>query len=133
MTDYRSPRRLSAPALCPNSANVYYLRIESFWRREAELGKAAENERLKLKATFLNNLGVSSIVTGFIIPYIAYRPPIVEPFDYSKSLLANVGARLLTYENIVGIVTLLSSIFLGCLMAWFFRKFANDIVSQIKD
>ncbi|XIA64898.1 hypothetical protein ACFIOY_40170 [Bradyrhizobium sp. TZ2] len=35
------------------------------------MGKAAENEKLKLRATFLNNVATSVIITGFIVPYYA--------------------------------------------------------------
>jgi hypothetical protein len=35
------------------------------------MGKAARNERRKITATLLNNLGVAFIVAGFLAPYFA--------------------------------------------------------------
>jgi hypothetical protein len=34
------------------------------------MGKAAENERIKLGATFYNNLAVGLTITGLIVPYL---------------------------------------------------------------
>jgi hypothetical protein len=36
------------------------------------MGKAAENEKLKLRATFLNNIATSFLITGFVVPYFAW-------------------------------------------------------------
>ena len=35
------------------------------------MGKAAENERIKLKATWINNVSVGLFLGGFVIPYLA--------------------------------------------------------------
>jgi hypothetical protein len=35
------------------------------------MGKAAENERLKLRATFFNNIAVGAVVGGALLPYLA--------------------------------------------------------------
>jgi hypothetical protein len=37
-----------------------------------DMGKAAENERIKLKATFFNNVSVGLTVTGVFVPYLAF-------------------------------------------------------------
>ena len=34
------------------------------------MGMAAENEKLKLKATFFNNLGVAAVTSGYLVPAI---------------------------------------------------------------
>jgi hypothetical protein len=34
------------------------------------MGKAAENERIKLGATFYNNLAVGLTITGLFVPYL---------------------------------------------------------------
>ncbi|WP_156375739.1 hypothetical protein [Methylobacterium sp. Leaf125] len=36
------------------------------------MGRAADNERLKLKATFFNNIGVSCAVIGVLVPYLRF-------------------------------------------------------------
>jgi hypothetical protein len=38
------------------------------------MGKAADNERIKLKATFYNNMAIALAVGGFFLPYLAYAP-----------------------------------------------------------
>jgi hypothetical protein len=35
------------------------------------MGKAATNERIKLNATFLNNIAVGLVITGILVPYLA--------------------------------------------------------------
>jgi hypothetical protein len=34
------------------------------------MGKAAENERIKLRATFYNNVAVGLVITGMFVPYL---------------------------------------------------------------
>lgn len=34
------------------------------------MGKAADNERIKLKAAFYNNLAVGTVIAGLTVPYI---------------------------------------------------------------
>jgi hypothetical protein len=36
------------------------------------MGKAAENERIKLRATFYNNLAVGLALAGVLIPYLGF-------------------------------------------------------------
>jgi hypothetical protein len=36
------------------------------------MGKAAENERTKLRATFYNNLSVGLVLAGVLIPYLGF-------------------------------------------------------------
>ena len=38
------------------------------------MGKTANNERIKLRATFYNNLAAASAVTGLVVPYLALYP-----------------------------------------------------------
>ena len=38
------------------------------------MGKAAKNERIKLRATFYNNLAVGAAITGLLVPYLAIYP-----------------------------------------------------------
>jgi len=35
------------------------------------MGKAADNERLRLRASFYNNVGVGALVGGVLLPYLA--------------------------------------------------------------
>jgi hypothetical protein len=42
------------------------------------MGKTAENEKLKLKATFINNLATATAVSGFVVPYFALMSFMME-------------------------------------------------------
>lgn len=42
------------------------------FERETTMGKAAENERRKLRATFWNNVGAGVAVAAIAIPYIGF-------------------------------------------------------------
>jgi hypothetical protein len=35
------------------------------------MGKATENERIKLRATWFNNISVGLLIAGFIVPYLS--------------------------------------------------------------
>jgi hypothetical protein len=37
-----------------------------------QIGKAATNERIKLRATYYNNVAVGATITGSIVPFLAY-------------------------------------------------------------
>jgi hypothetical protein len=41
-------------------------------RRVPHIGKAAMNERIKLRATYYNNVPVGATITGSIVPFLAY-------------------------------------------------------------
>lgn len=41
-------------------------------------GKAARNEVRKIRATFLNNIGVGMFITGFAVPYFAFAAKTAE-------------------------------------------------------
>src|ERR1700720_2663650 len=41
-------------------------------RREPEMGKVAKAEKLKLRASFYNNLATGFVITGYAVPYFAF-------------------------------------------------------------
>ena len=91
------------------------------------MGKAADNEKHKLRAAFYNNLATGVIITGYAVPYFAFlrkwwdRPP---PESLSSLLLE------LTDKEI----WLLSALGLWALMiAWGLRRITNRILEQIDD
>jgi hypothetical protein len=45
------------------------------------MGKAANNEKLKLKATYFNNVAVGATITGGIVPFLAYARELVQADD----------------------------------------------------
>jgi hypothetical protein len=60
------------------------------------MGKAADNEAIKLRATYFNNLAVGTLLGGFVIPYIALFQRYPEDTQRSKqpSMLSSLAARI---------------------------------------
>jgi hypothetical protein len=63
-----------------------------------------ENERIKLRATFYNNLAVGAAVTGLLVPYVAIWARFVRASPSAEltelispdAVLSMIGALLLT-------------------------------------
>jgi hypothetical protein len=89
------------------------------------MGKAAENERLKLRATWYNNISVGLTVAGVAIPYLT----VPQRFTMDPKLVASgrlqeaVGAILLIF------VPFVITIFL----AFYFRFGADAEVASLQD
>jgi hypothetical protein len=51
------------------------------------MGKAADNEKRKLTATFLNNLGIGAFVAGALVPYftVAYQISLKQPHIFWRT------------------------------------------------
>ena len=49
---------------------------------EGEMGKAADNELIKLRATFWNNLGVALLAAGALLPQIGMYGRAASLRDY---------------------------------------------------
>jgi hypothetical protein len=80
------------------------------------MGKAAENERTKLNATFYNNAAVGTFLSGLIIPYIGFYRAVAEgPPSTSHMVLAGVSAAV------------------ALSLAWEFRIIADRIIAKLKD
>jgi len=55
------------------------------------MGRAADSERIKLKAMFFNNMGVAAAAAGFAIPVFAFMSHEKKPFaTYSDSWAASL-------------------------------------------
>ena len=82
------------------------------------MGKAAENEKIKLTATFYNNVAVGATITGSIIPLLAY----------ARELVQNDNA-FTPIEFAVTFLVILAAAF----VAAFCRLQASSVISKIKD
>ncbi|MCK1536908.1 MULTISPECIES: hypothetical protein [unclassified Bradyrhizobium] len=60
------------------------------------MGKAAENERIKLKATFCNNLAVAFVVAGFLTPITFFLT--AAPESAARMSLYDLAQRSLTWK-----------------------------------
>lgn len=59
------------------------------------MGKASENEKLKLRATFLNNVATAFLITGFIVPYLAW----LTAFMDRSMQLRQIAGQSWTWER----------------------------------
>jgi hypothetical protein len=83
------------------------------------MGKAAENERLKLHATFCNNLAVGILITVMVVPIFAlYSSPYAE-MPVSKTALKDF------YYPVLGVVV-------GVSLAISLRMVALSFLRRIK-
>jgi hypothetical protein len=48
------------------------------------MGRAADNERIKLRATYWNNGSIALAVGGVILPYVALAPKALEVGRWAK-------------------------------------------------
>jgi hypothetical protein len=84
------------------------------------MGKAADNERLKLDAAFYNNLAVGLFVGGAFLPAFG----IYQNIPFADLLSGHPPSK---YWGIV-----IGTIF-SFLLAWLFRTVALDKLKKIKD
>ena len=85
------------------------------------MGKAANNEIRKLRATFCNNVAVGCFLGGFLIPWFS---------SYSNSELVHRNMEEFftktDFSPAIGVV-------LGCSLALLFHGMARKIAAKIED
>ncbi len=81
------------------------------------MGKTADNEAIKLRATWLNNTSVGAFVGGFAVPYFAYSERLVDkgPPPFSEHF------------------AIFSAFVVAWAIAFIFRRRADQIIKTIKD
>lgn len=79
------------------------------------MGKAADNERIKLKATFYNNLAVATFVGGGVLPILT-----LATTDYTN---------LVTFKAVASLMTFFAAAYFG---RWL-RGLADEANQQIQD
>jgi len=92
------------------------------------MGKAAKNERIKLRATFFNNVSVGLILAGCLIPYLALVQRLGEITDW----MIHHGPVELTFLDWARIVTTVVAFFLALSGARHFRRAANKEIEKIQ-
>jgi hypothetical protein len=84
------------------------------------MGQAAENERIKLRAAFFNNIAVGSILGGAILPwFVLYQTAEWDP-PFTIHWPSNTGRLALT-------------VFVVMMFGVFCRYSADRIASRIRD
>ena len=80
------------------------------------LGKTARNEAIKLKATFINNVGVGVFIAGLILPFLAYTKDRTQAPSWSKE-----------YWLLFFVLMIAGLIALGCRVA------AHKVICKLED
>jgi len=91
------------------------------------MGKAADNERLRLRAVFFNTLASACIITGLFVPYFV--------------LLTAWGRMVATFESLVtgdwvrlrGLIVGLLATAVALLLGYLCRRTADKIARSIQD
>jgi hypothetical protein len=99
---------------------------------EVKVGKAADNERLKLKAIFYNNLAAGIILASAIIPALAISARIDDITTWLSDVWLNDAVKISESEikRFVGaLVAFASAIGLGLA----FRLDADKLLRRIED
>jgi hypothetical protein len=93
------------------------------------MGKAAENEQIKFRATFLNNIAVGLIVAGVFLPVFALFFRLQETVEMIAAL---VNGRATPDETAVSVAAVVSVItaFWG---AWYLRRRVIKELEKIQD
>ncbi len=95
------------------------------------MGKAADNERRKLRGTFFNNIAVGLVVTGIAVPYFASFAYTLEMNQLVIAVLeGRVSAGSLEFAR--GANLLLAVIF-AFGFSFLFRALANAAVRDVED
>jgi hypothetical protein len=91
------------------------------------MGKAADNERLKLRAVFFNNLSVACFVTGLFIPYLALLRGWGQSMNFFEAVMA--GNWKSAQGEALGLLAAVIALSLG----FVFRRRADKIAGSIED
>ena len=91
------------------------------------MGKAADNERLRLRAMFFNTLAAACVITGLFVPYFV--------------LLTAWGQMVATFESLAtgdwvrlqGLMAGLFATAVALLLGYLFRRTADKIAQSIQD
>jgi hypothetical protein len=92
------------------------------------VGKAAENERLKLRAVFWNNLSAGIALAGILVPLISYLGGALTSFDK-----ASRGQIPWTREVVESAFFAAGAILAALCLAAILRNHADSIAAKIED
>ena len=82
------------------------------------MGKAADNEAIKLRASYSNNLAVGVTAAGIIAPYLLLVQKIMTEGKH-VSLTEGVGIAF--------------AVFVAFAISWKFKRRAQDIIAALQD
>lgn len=92
------------------------------------MGKAADNERLRLRAVFFTNLSVACCVAGLFIPYLALLRGWGQSISFFRALVTGDW----TSDAQKDALGLLAAV-IALSLAYIFRRRADKIARSIQD
>ncbi len=95
------------------------------------MGKAADNESIRLRATFYNNLAAGLILTGILLPGMAFTQVGYELGKWIKAWRA--GTAAVSYDAMAHGYIVLGAVVIAFLLARLFRSLANKEIARIQD
>jgi hypothetical protein len=90
------------------------------------MGKAAENERIKLRATRFNNISVGLFLAGVLIPYLAFVREVPE-LSYQLASIIKGTEKI----SEIQIMKALAWAFGIALAFWGARRFRREAYAEI--
>ena len=91
------------------------------------MGKVAKAEKLKLRASFYNNLATGFVITGYAVPYFAFMRSVWD----NPVLVSPAGFFTILTSGEVWFLTVIG--FWVILLAWILRRIADNTIRQIED
>jgi hypothetical protein len=95
--------------------------------KELNMGKLADNERIRLRAMFFNTLAAACVVTGLFVPYFVLLTAWGRTVAFFDAFLVGDWVRL--QAGLVGLFATAVALLLGFL----FRRRADNIARSMQD
>lgn len=89
-----------------------------------------ENERIKLRATFFNNLAVGLLVAGALVPYLVFIQGAGEFVEWIIGW--SRGTSQFAFLEATKVITTVVGMLMAFYGARYFRQAANKEISKIK-
>jgi hypothetical protein len=93
------------------------------------MGKAANNERIKLKAMYFNNISVGLVVAGALIPYLAIAQRASEILELFRRTM-NGGSVDFELRGWIAAIFAIALAWWGAIVM---RRRADRIIGTIED
>ena len=91
------------------------------------MGKTAANDRIRLRASFYNNLSISLLITGLLVPFLTFALRNGGILNWLHHIMDGTAPmnRDVAREMVVVAVTFV--------FALYFRRLADRTISRIED
>jgi hypothetical protein len=94
------------------------------------MNKAAQNERIKLRATYFNNLSAGLLLGGCLIPYLVFVQKLGDVIEWMRHHPAPLNFGVVEAATAI---TPVLAFFLALRGAKYFRRAANEEIAKIHD